>query len=436
MRYDGFPPLWYICLWFISLVTSAPVAMQLFHFACSFAAQFLVMLRAPFSPVMKLAIIAGYYISFEYCVISRAYVMGVLLIFGYCAYHEWFDGRPAARAVLWGLLANTSVYGAILSLAFVADELLSLAGKWRSSGRFDRSSRKTLALLVLLYGGLLAVAISFMVPPPDGKFMSGWNLDMNAKIFLFFRNALFLLPVPLPKPDFWNTLALMDFAGSSRWMVIPAALIVWGFVWLSLKGTPRRFLLFVIGYVGIFIFTAEIYYGYSRHVGAEMVLFLSCVWLATDELQRRGRAVSCIAFWSILTVNILASGIAAYYHLHYDFSGSREMASILSRFGGTLPPIVADSDYATSPVAGYLNRPLYYAANRKSQTYIRWNSERTGGGAEDALTFAGELATKGDGRVWMLLNYPLENGHLKLIAKTREEPIEADERLYLYEYDR
>src|SRR5512138_1715627 len=43
MRYDGFPPLWYICLWFISLVTSAPMAMQLFHFACSFAAQFLVM---------------------------------------------------------------------------------------------------------------------------------------------------------------------------------------------------------------------------------------------------------------------------------------------------------------------------------------------------------------------------------------------------------
>lgn len=438
MRYDGFPPLWYICLWFISLVTTAPVAMQLFHFLCSFAAQLLVMTRAPFSGAMKLAVVAGYYISFEYCLMSRAYVLGVLLIFFACAYRSWLETRPLLRALIWGALANSSIYGAILSLAFVADELVSFITGWRGAGGERGRSLKNLAGFLAVYGLLLAAAVACMVPPADGNFSEGWRLHpgMNELIYQFCRNLIFLVPIPLAKPTFWNTLALTDFTGFSRWMILPTATAILAMVWLALRPSPRHLRLFLLGFAGIWLFTVVKYYGFIRHVGAEAILLLACLWLAAEKQASPGTPPcrwSRPAVWALLSLQLLAWGIASWYHLRYDFSGSREMAGIIRALGDDRAAIVADADNAASSVAGYLNRPLYYASNGKAQTYIRWNRERTGGGIENAVSLARELAAGNDRRVLLLLNYPLENGPVRFLARSRDA-IVADEVFYLYEY--
>ena len=438
MRYDGFPPLWYLALWFISKASASPLAMQLFHFICSFAVQLLVMTRAPFSVKMRLAIVAGYYISFEYCLISRAYVLGVLLIFLYCSYRSQLANRPVLRAVIWGALANTSVYGAILSLAFVTDELVMFVKGLREA--LDSRGRKAIDLagFLAVYGGLLAIAVAFMLSPADGNFSEGWRLhpDLNELIYEFCRNLVFLLPVPLARPTFWNTLALTDFSGFSRWMIIPSALVIMSAVWLALRPSQRYLRLFMLGFGGIWIFTVVKYYGFVRHVGTEVILFVACVWLAADErgtswpVASRG---SQWAIWCILAVNLLAWGMASIYHLRYDFSGSVEMARVIRGMGSNPPPIVADADNAASSVAGYLNMPLYYVSNRRQQTYIRWNRERTGGGSGDALDLARDLVAGGDPRVLLLLNYPLEGERARFLARTRDA-IVGDETFYLYEY--
>jgi hypothetical protein len=246
-----------------------------------------------------------------------------------------------------------------------------------------------------------------------------------------------MVPVPIAKPTFWNSLVLMDFDGFQRWMIIPSSLVVSAAVWLALRSAPRYLRLFAFGFVGIWIFTVIKYYGFVRHIGAEMILFLACIWLATNNRD----AEDVVSWWSrsavrlILAANVLAWGMASYYHATYDFSGSREMARIIQSSGFGERPIVADADGAASAVAGYLNRPLYYAANRKQQTYIRWNTERTGGGPEDALSFAGELSAGNNRGVLLLLNYPLEQGPARLLARTRDAVVE-DEVFYLYEYIR
>ena len=432
MRYDGFPALWYVLLWFISLVTASPVAMQLFHFTCSSAAQFLVMLRSPFSPWMKLTLVAGYYFSFEYCVISRAYVLGVLLVFCYCAFQRWLEQRPYWRIFLLGLLANTSVYGAILSLAFVADELWTVVKDRRSSGELGLQGRKILIALIFIYGALFAAALACMLPPADVKFSNAWRLypDANELVYQFCRNLVFMVPVPLAKPSFWNTLALIDCNGFVRWMILPIGVVIGGGIWASLYKDRRRLLLFITGFAGIWIFTVVKYYGFVRHIGAEMVLFIACIWLAGQSgsfppLARR-------AFWCILFVNLLAWGIASCYHLRYDFSGSRQMAAAIREFGGSKPTVIADEDGPSSSVAGYLAQPLYYASNRKPQTYISWNTERSDG-RHDVLGFANELAAAGHVNILLLLNYPMPVASAKLLACTGET-IVKDEAFCLYAY--
>lgn len=435
MRYDGFPPLWYICLWFFSRFTAAPLAMQLFHFTCSFAAQLLVMTRAPFTVGIRLAVIAGYYFSFEYCVISRAYVLGVLLVIVACAYRTWLETRPLLRAFVWGTLANTSLYGAILSLAFMGDEALSFIRAWRSGHDGRQFGWRVPAGFLTIYGILFGAAVACMLQPADGTYMRGWNLhpSLMELVYPFFLNLVFLVPIPLARPTFWNTLALIDFSAFQLWMIIPSGAAILCLVWLALRSSPRYLLLFMVGVVGIWIFTFLKFYGFVRHMGAEMVLFVACIWLSAAE---RGAGTAQGKSWAIrliLGLNILAFGMASYYHLRYHFSGSREMARVIEKLGPGRSLIVADADYAASPVAGYLNAPLYYPSNRKAQTYIRWNRERTGGGIHDALAFAGELSAGRGLGVLLLLNYPLESGPVRFLASTSTAIVD-DEIFYLYEY--
>jgi hypothetical protein len=438
MRYDGFPPLWYLCLWGLSFISTSPLTMQLFHYACSFVAQFLVMSRAPFSWGMKLAIVAGYFISFEYCIISRAYVLGVLLLFLLCSYRVHLANHPLLRGAILGLLANTSVYGAILSIAFVADELWVAFGNRKKYTSPPFRSKGELLGLITVYGVLFFVAVAFMIPPYDVKFARGWNLNFDIAEMgsLFHRNLLFMVPIPTPKIAFWNSVAMND---AGIWVSVPVSLGVLLAIWYALKPAPRYLGVFSLGFSGIWLFSVIGYLGFLRHIGAAMVLFIACVWLmaATNyENKIDTPRSSHVAIWCILIANCIAWGMASYYHLRYDFSGSREMARIIQRSGKSTHPIIADIDYAASSVAGYLGRPLYYITNDKFQTYIRWNTARADDrNPEKALAVANDLAVRENGRALLLLNYSIVSENAKLLARTHNA-IEADEEFYLYEYVR
>lgn len=441
MRYEG-SRLWLLLLWITSFFTTSALAMQLFHFICSLIAQLLVMSRAPFSGNMKLAIVAGYYISFEYCLISRAYVLGVLLTFLLCSFQTWLASRPITRGFILGLLANTSLYGTLLSFVFVADELWMDIKSRRESRISNVPHKSRLIGFFASYGLLLSIAMIFtllLLPAaPDKYYDQGW-LDFNLikAIHLLLRNFIFLVPIPAATPAFWDTFAVLDSAWSTPWMVIPSGLGVMVAVWFALRQSPRYLVLFLVGVAAIWFLTVFKFYGFMRHIGTEMILFIACIWLAEDLRIAKHTVASRwtnSAIWLILMANVLAWGMASYYHARYEFSGAREMAQFIKSSDLRTLPIVADSDTATSAVAGYLNKPLYYAANRKAQTYIRWNRERIGADINDLINFANELAAANNGTVLLLLNYPWEYGSAKLLARTKDT-IVADEVFYLYKYE-
>jgi hypothetical protein len=86
-------------------------------------------------------------------------------------------------------------------------------------------------------------------------------------------------------------------------------------------------------------------------------------------------------------------------------------------------------------VAGYLGRPFVYVTNGKAQTFIRWNRERVESGPMDVLNLVQNLTVSNNGKTLLLLNYPLEFGSARLLARTRDA-IVSDEVFYLYEYER
>ena len=344
--------------------------------------------------------------------------------------------HPFFKGCIFGLLANTSVYGAIISLALVVDGLWSAFNRRNEIAHTKHSLSVEVWRFMASYSSFFIVAVVFMIPPDDVRFAQGWNLfpSFSELFFLLIRNLLFITPIPIQKIDFWNSLAVID---AGIWLSVPVSLGILFAIWYALKTTPRYLGLFFIGFTGIWAFTAMRYLGYLRHVGSAMILFIVCIWLSAVSNEKKQVAVKWstqIAIWSILIPNFIACWMASFYILKYDFSGSREMAQIIQDSGKNSYPIVADIDYAASSVAGYLGKPLYYVSNHKKETFIRWNSDRDDSGNPlEALRFAGDLAVTNNGQALLLLNYPIESIYARLIAKTREA-IVANEVFYLYEY--
>ena len=75
ISYETHPPLWHLCLYFISRVTGDFRAMQAFHVAIAAAGVFVVAIRSPLSRIQVVLYAFGFFVIYEYCVVAA--VMGL-----------------------------------------------------------------------------------------------------------------------------------------------------------------------------------------------------------------------------------------------------------------------------------------------------------------------------------------------------------------------
>jgi len=86
-RYEGHPILWNVLLYGLTRVSWNPLAMQLLHLAVATGAVFLFARKAPFTWLFKFLFVFGYFMVFEYALVSRNYILGILfLFFGVCRF--------------------------------------------------------------------------------------------------------------------------------------------------------------------------------------------------------------------------------------------------------------------------------------------------------------------------------------------------------------
>jgi hypothetical protein len=104
---------------------------------------------------------------YEYGTISRNYGVGLLLLFWFCVgYRREPRQSWIGSAVLLSLLANTSVYGAMIAMAFAVSFIMIPAIAMKNSGKpLSLSAQSVIVTLILLVG--FTIAILQMHPPPD-----------------------------------------------------------------------------------------------------------------------------------------------------------------------------------------------------------------------------------------------------------------------------
>lgn len=431
LRYEGHPSLWYLCLYVLSRFTHEPVAMQLLHLALATAVIFLFARFSPFTRLQKVLFSFGYFPFYEYAIISRNYVLGVLFIFAFCAlFHRRKSGYLSLFCVLI-LLANTSIYGLIVAIALA----LTLPFRGRLNRSIANSSSKVEWRLV---SGLLIFALSVVVTliqttPPwraaDRAEQKAETTEVVARLSrppTLARLRLTLMTVwdsylPLPNvfaSEFWNT----NILSAAGWRVHNRVgqIFSLGLIGLSLAlfiRHPRAFLLYLSGTLGLLLSTYQLYFGTLRHHGHLFIVFIACLWFSGRDTGskwpalRLARTATFInrhrnKFVTLILCVHLAAGIFAITtDFRKPFSANKELAVFIEKQQMDDVIIVGNPDYAASPLAAYLGRKIYYLEQDDFGSFIVWDHEDMR--PREALRKISELISLKNKDVFLVANYDL-----------------------------
>ena len=441
-RYEGHPPVWYLCLYVLSRFSDNPLVMQLFHLGIGVAAIFVLCRYAPFTRLQKACLSFGYFFFFEYLILSRNYALGVCALFLFCAVQTRRPERVLIAAVLLAVMINTSAFGAIIGLTFGGWLLIEMLAR-RQTLAFRSAAA---AILVLVFA--LAVAGLQSAPPSDNSpRMLTWNTALlgapiEKTVASIWRSYV---PLPLNLPHFWNTNVLDEIPpvrvgqlvveGRDVQPVLSLGLLL--FSALLLMRTPSVMLLYTVATGGLLLFLhLKVNHG-IRHPGHVFLVLVGCLWLSFSKVPLQGsvmmhRRISMVVTL-VFAAGAVAGGLAAATDLVYPFSASREAADFIERRGLAETAMIGSGYAMAAAVAGYLNHPVYYAENRQTGTFIQWREKRTRVTPAEVVRMAEERSRQNHTDILLILTYDLgpAAGEARKLASF-ERSIEPAERYWLY----
>jgi len=445
LRWDMNPALFHLSLWPLTRVTHDPRAMQWLNLAFAAIAAWLLLRYSPFRPALRLLAVFGYYLAYEYAVISRVYALGALLVFALCTLWARRAERPLAIGILLALLANTSLYGVIGAGFF----LILLLADLRTRSAARSAALRSVAL------GVVGVALALVqaLPRGDNPFAAG-------KATLAFEparvaNAVRLLAsvfVPIPeagRSDWWNSnivtgrAALLDAAIA----VAGVVLVVWLF-----RRAPVVLAAWLAATAAILFVAYQGGFASMRHGGYAIVLLVAALWIArsSDETMfddRRRR----LALLLVFTTGAVGAGIAWIEELATPFSAAEQTARWMRDNGLDRMPIAGADDFAVASLASLLDLDrIYYPQRGEWGTFVSWDPKRRRDTTlgEATADVASRVAASGEPMLFVLTRPPTRNGpqgavvireamvapavKARLLAAFTDSVVE-DEKMFVYE---
>ena len=428
LRYEGNPALWHLLLYPMTAVTSDPRAMQVLNYVLAVGAVGVICFRAPFPWLWKVLHVFGYYVLFEFTLISRSYALGCLLTMAACALFPTRHTRPIRLAVVLALLANTHVFGLIIACAI---GLIAAADVFLPGLAMPTIPRRARVWFVALVAAGAVASLIQIAPEPDNTFplvRPHPGVDVPRAVEAVGQLARAYLPIPeLRLPHFWNT-NFLDFVRVPSLGLTPIrieALLSVAFLMLFGWYFSRQWRIaaaFFAGSIALMVVEYLTGFGLQRYIGHMMSVLVASVWMLRSGSEG---AVAADArgtwppHWRValgemmLTIVFAVSCIAGLFvwgvDLRKPFTGSAELVRYLRSAHLEHEEMIAIADHAASPVAAELRRRLYFPQMGSDGSFTVWSRQR-----QDTLTpeelqsqFAKVVARAPNGRAVLILNMPI-----------------------------
>ena len=453
VKYQGHTALWALSLAFLKNFYDSYLTMQLFHWAIAVASVTIFWRYSPFGFRQKLLFTFGYIPIYQYSLVARPYVLGMLFLFVFCAVFPYRRKSYLPAAILLILLANSSAYALLIALALVA----TLAIEWvldpqARSHYWQQAHPLDLALSGLILAIGFGFAVYILTPPPDSYNHGGldaWKLDFNLRRALRAWNRIFA-GYTLIVPTQYRWIDLLVCGTITFFSVVV-------FV-LQLAQRQLALVFFALGNLALLAFSYFRFAGIGpRHFAHFYLILIVAFWLyaylpKTDlsRIKSAGmqRSLAFAQRWhqplltTILVIQFLGGLYVYPRDLLIPFSASKAASSYIQAAGWQDEFIVASRDANMAPVSGYLDRKLYYPELESMGSFTLFGGDRESDNHENYMPH-GEVLQQVEtllrerdlARILLILHVPLETDTDRLSV----QPIQAftrswtdSEYYYLY----
>jgi hypothetical protein len=437
-RYDGHPLLWYYVTHLASRVVPGAFGLHAVAVGIAVASTYLWFRHSGFPRLLRLLLLPTYYFFYEYGVIARSYGLGMLLVFAFCALYRRERPRYAALAIVLVLLAFTSLYGALCTMA-LAPFLFAPRRIPAGSGRaFAFSIRGDgyaylAGLAILAIGGALVAYTT--LPPADAYYAPTWQTKLGLEN-LRAVGARYWQALLANSDDWWVSKAPgSDSPAFQAWLPFLGGGLFLACV-ASLWRVPMLALAYAFGIIAMALFQETKYPGGMRHIGHFFILLLACGWLMNRELARvRRHYLEFVLLLGIFAVQINGALKSTGADLERTFSGAGDAAAYLRPQLTQEAVVIGSADHPTAAVAAYLDRAFLFADTGDFVKTVVFHNRRVGVDTARLFTLAKEQIDQ-HRPVFFILHYPIgakerDGLRVKLLHVTRP-PIVQDERFYIY----
>lgn len=351
VRNEGHPPLHYWLLYALSAVGQQLWMVKIPQGLFAIGTLGLVWFASPFSRLEKLLISLGYYLSFQYGILSRNYILGTF----FCLLYVSYFGRLFSHAVLAALVLGLAALSHIL-FAFVASALsLPLLLLW---WRHD-TPLKRLILFCVIFGGCALFSVISAKLSVSGELLNSYA--GNAVFVSDFATSMIRQ----------TTSAFLHGVPADKGIL---TIIVIGLLILFFQSAPLLGLVFLVGAAAVTTFLSLIYGGAPWHNGMIYILLISLYGIGYAKLHANWLSRSAIL--CLLTLSVVGNLWELPRSFSIPYSAGEEAADLIRELGLTEAAWAAYSDQTATVTFAELERPVFGLKCGCTYTFVDWSIYR------------------------------------------------------------
>jgi hypothetical protein len=357
----GTPVGWYFLLKPFASLGFSFAAQQALTLVLIWTAVAILIFQSPFSILVSACWCLGWYLSFEYSVMSRNYTLGVLGVFALLGSHS-ANGSPRLKSfqwwISWPLVVFSSVHFLVMTPGLIVlSRILDV--------RFQLTRGRKLATY-MWPSVLVALCIWILWPTGHGQ--------MGSKLQNFFSLQNFQHALSLAVFPFLSVEGVSKFVG-------PMFICCWLLVCRCGLLETLAITLMMASVNAIFVFT---YFNQAlRHCGLNWVLLVSVAWVSLVKARLRGadsaRTQSFLItamLCGVTLINILGTVERWKSEVKSPFTEAGATARYLTENNLLQEPIACRPAPLCSAILGYLpsSLKLWYPGIDQWGTHMFWDN--------------------------------------------------------------
>lgn len=377
-RYEGHPILWNLILYGLTRITTNPIWMQVLHISIMTFSVGIFFKKAPFPLIFKLLFVFGYFMFYEYNIISRNYSLGILFVFLTCSFYQERNSQFATIAFLLGLACHSHAIFLLLASTIMAMIVLERLQIERLN-----LSRKT-GIGICIFSILLSLSVLQIIPPSDTLFFEQKTnisfLQKIAKSSTPFFKSIFLVP-DVTQHSFWNTNMLVTYSKTLAGVLAMISLIIPYFLFYKNKKL-LCFLYFGIVITGLFFFITNL--NAARYYGILYLFLITALWFDVQSgvgnfaahftnVSRQYKKPRTILIYTILGLHFVFGIYAFSMDIAHPFTTAKQTAQYLKNNNYVEKTIATKACHGTA-LSAYIETSVFFTKTNSYASFCTFNN--------------------------------------------------------------